>query len=94
MAHVPRTRSGSFGESRLSLAEVDGLAEDLAEDDDLTKGDLAEVNDDDLAKDDDLVEALAEVAAGYLADVKEDDLAEFPSQGGLETGLLRCCQPY
>ena len=84
---MPRTRSGSFGESRPSLAEYDDLAKDLAEDDDLAAEDLAEVNDDDLA------EALAEVAAGYLANVKEDDFAKVPSQGGLETGLLRCCQP-
>ena len=35
------------------------------------------------AKDDDLAEVLAEVAAGYLADVEEDDLAEGPSQGVL-----------
>ena len=90
------------------LAEVDDddLAEDLAELDELAAEYLADADDDDLAKvdDDDLAEDLAkldEVAAEYLADADDDDLAkvdedvlaEVTSQGGLETGLLRCCQP-
>ena len=91
---LPRSRSGASRESRPSLAE------DLADvdDDDLVTAkvdddDLAEVGEDDLAKvdDDDLVSA--KVDDDDLAEVEEDDLAEVTAQGGLETGLLRCCQP-
>ena len=30
---------------------------------------------------------------GGLVNVEEDDLAKVSSQGGLEMGLLRCCEP-